>query len=46
MLLDGEGVTEDSVEALEWIFKASQANHPKATMVFNYLMVDPVGLDC
>lgn len=46
IVLDGEGVTEDSVEALEWIFKAAQANHPKATRVFNYLMANPVGLDC
>jgi hypothetical protein len=46
MLLDGEGVTEDSSEGLEWIFRASQADHIKATSVFNYLMENPVALDC
>ena len=46
MLLDGEGVTEDSTEALEWIFRAAQADHVKATEVFNYLMANPVALDC
>ena len=46
MLLDGEGVTEDSNEGLEWIFRASQADHVKATEVFNYLMANPVALDC
>ena len=46
MLLDGEGMTEDSNEGLEWIFRASQADHIKATSVFNYLMENPVALDC
>jgi len=46
MLLDGEGVTEDSIEGLEWIFRAAQADHVKATRVFNYLMANPVALDC
>ncbi len=46
MLLDGDGVTEDSAEGLEWIFRASQADHIKATSVFNYLMDNPVALDC
>ena len=46
MLLDGIGITEDSTEGLEWIFRASQADHVKATAVFNYLMANPVALDC
>ena len=46
MLLDGVGMTEDSTEGLEWIFRASQADHVKATAVFNYLMANPVALDC
>jgi len=46
MLLDGEGLTEDSEEGLEWIFRASQADHAKAVEVFNYLMANPVALDC
>ncbi len=46
MLLDGEGVTEDSAEGLEWIFRASQADHVKATEVFNYMMANPAALDC
>ena len=46
MLLDGEGMTEDSNEGLEWIFRASQADHAKATDVFNYIMANPVALDC
>ena len=46
MLLDGIGITEDSTEGLEWIFRASQADHVKATAVFNYLMENPVALDC
>ena len=46
MLLDGEGMTEDSIEGLEWIFRASQVDHAKATAVFNYLMANPVALDC
>ncbi len=46
MLLDGEGMTEDSEEGLEWIFRASQANHARATEVFNYLMANPAALDC
>jgi hypothetical protein len=46
MLIDGEGMTEDSNEGLEWIFRASQADHAKATSVFNYLMANPVALDC
>ncbi len=46
MLIDGEGMTEDSNEGLEWIFRASQADHAKATRVFNYLMANPVALDC
>ncbi len=46
MLLDGEGVTEDSNEGLEWISIASQGDHVKATRVFNYLMANPAALDC
>jgi hypothetical protein len=46
MLLDGVGMTEDSTEGLEWIFMASQADHVRATRVFNYLMENPVALDC
>ena len=46
MLIDGEGITEDSNEGSEWIFRASQADHANATSVFNYLMANPVALDC
>lgn len=46
MLLDGEGMTEDSIEGFEWIFRASQADHVKATEVFNYLLANPAAMDC
>jgi len=46
MLLDGVGVTEDSFEGIDWLFKASQAGHYKATKIFNYIMENPEPLDC
>jgi len=46
MLLDGIGVTQDSFEAIEWLFKSSQAGHIKATEIFTYIMANPEPLEC
>lgn len=46
MLLDGIGVTQDEFEAIEWLFKSSQAGHIKATEIFTYIMENPEPLEC
>ena len=46
MLLDGIGVTQDSFEAIEWLFKSSQAGHIKASETFTYIMENPEPLEC
>lgn len=46
MLLDGIGVTQDSFEAIDWLFKSSKAGHIKAKEVFTYVMENPEPLEC
>ena len=46
MLLDGTGVTQDSFEAIDWLFKSSQNGHIKATAAFNYIMENPEPIEC
>lgn len=46
MYLDGQGITEDSVEGFEWISRAALNGHEGAIEMFDYLMENPQPLEC